>query len=377
MAADSGWLKTTRDGDSLSVFAGGDWRIAALPSLDPQLREIGAAPVQQAIIDLSAIDRIDTAGAWTLHRTRRTLSTRGVNARFEGVKPAHQMMLERVEQSDIPAELERQESHPVMAMIERAGRATVAAYREGVGLLSFLGATVIAAGRALAHPGRIRFVSLVSHMEQVGLNAMPIVGLLSFLIGIVLAYQGADQLRRFGAEIFTVDLLGIAIFREMGILLTAIIIAGRSGSAFTAQIGTMQVNQEIDAMRTLGLDPIEVLVLPRVVALFIALPLLGVFADLMGMVGGVLMSMVVLDISFVQFVERVKTVLPLSAFWVGLVKAPVFGVVIALVGCREGMSVRGSAESVGRQTTKSVVVSIFLVIIIDAVFSIAFSYLGI
>jgi phospholipid/cholesterol/gamma-HCH transport system permease protein len=193
----------------------------------------------------------------------------------------------------------------------------------------------------------------------------------------VVAYQGADQLRRFGAEIFTVNLIGVSILREMGVLLTAIIIAGRSGSAFTAEIGTMQVNEEVDAMRTIGLDPIEVLVLPRVVALVIALPLLTVFADLMGLMGGALMSFMVLDISFDQFAERFKTVIPMWSFWVGMIKAPVFGLAIGLVGCREGLGVSGSAESVGKQTTRSVVVAIFLVIVIDAAFSILFAYVGV
>jgi len=201
--------------------------------------------------------------------------------------------------------------------------------------------------------------------------------LLSFLIGVVVAFQGADQLRRFGAEIFTVNLLGVSMLREMAVLMTAIIIAGRSGSAFTAQIGTMQVNEEIDAMRTIGLNPLDVLVLPRVMALVIAVPLLTVFADMMGVLGGAVMSLAVLDISVVQFSERFKTVIPLSAFWIGLIKAPVFGLLIALVGCREGLQVGGSAESVGLHTTRSVVISIFLVIIVDAAFSIFFSILGV
>jgi len=236
---------------------------------------------------------------------------------------------------------------------------------------------VVASVRVVLRPSRIRFVPLLVHIEHVGLNALPIVGLLSFLIGVVLAFQGADQLKQFGAEIFTVNLVGVSVLREMGILLTAIIVAGRSGSAFTAQIGTMQVNEEIDAMRAMGLDPIEVLVLPRVLALVIALPLLAMFANLMGLAGGAVMSVIALDISVVQFVERLKSVVPIWAFWVGMIKAPVFGLLIALVGCREGLKVGGSADSVGRQTTKSVVVSIFMVMVADAIFSIFFSFMKI
>jgi phospholipid/cholesterol/gamma-HCH transport system permease protein len=206
---------------------------------------------------------------------------------------------------------------------------------------------------------------------------MPIVGLLSFLIGVVMAYQGADQLRRFGAEIYTVNLLGISILRELGVLLSAIIIAGRSGSAFTAQIGTMQVNEEIDALRTLGLDPIEVLVLPRLLGLAITLPLIVFYADLMGLIGGALMSWVVLDISVASFVNQLQSAITEGTLWVGVVKAPFFAAIIALIGCYEGLNVTRSAESVGRLTTQSVVESIFFVIVTDAAFSIVFSVLKI
>jgi phospholipid/cholesterol/gamma-HCH transport system permease protein len=204
---------------------------------------------------------------------------------------------------------------------------------------------------------------------------MPIVGLLSFLIGVVMAYQGADQLRRFGAEIYTVNLLGVSILRELGVLLSAIIIAGRSGSAFTAQIGTMQVNEEIDALRTLGLDPIEVLVLPRLFGLVITLPLIAFFADFMGILGGGLMSWAVLDINIPNFLTQLQSAVGEMTLWVGIIKAPFFASIIALVGCFEGLNVTRSAESVGRLTTQSVVESIFFVIVTDAAFSIVFSVL--
>jgi phospholipid/cholesterol/gamma-HCH transport system permease protein len=214
-------------------------------------------------------------------------------------------------------------------------------------------------------------------MERTGLDALPIVGLLSFLIGVVLAYQGADQLRRFGAEIYTVNLLGVAVLREMGVLLTAIIIAGRSGSAFTAQIGTMQVNEEIDALRTLGLDPIEVLVVPRILGLVLTLPLLAVYADFMGLLGGCLMSLATLNIQIPTFLDQLQGAIGLWTFWVGIIKAPIFAMVIALVGCYEGFNVERSADSVGRLTTQSVVEAIFLVIVADSAFSILFSLLKI
>jgi phospholipid/cholesterol/gamma-HCH transport system permease protein len=218
---------------------------------------------------------------------------------------------------------------------------------------------------------------MVYHMQKTGLDALPIVGLLSFLIGVVMAYQGADQLQRFGAEIFTVNLVGIAVLRELGILLTAIIVAGRSGSAFTAQIGTMKVNEEVDALRTIGLDPMEVLVLPRILALVLVLPLLTFYADIMGLMGGALMAALTLDITVVQFIERLRVAVTVDTFFVGLVKAPVFAFIIAMVGCFEGLQVTSSAESVGTRTTRSVVEAIFLVIVLDALFSIFFSYIGV
>jgi len=242
-------------------------------------------------------------------------------------------------------------------------------------ILGFTGLVTVTLLRLLRRPRRLRLVATLVQMERVGLDAMPIVGLLSFLIGVVMAYQGADQLRRFGAEIYTVNLLGISILRELGVLLSAIIIAGRSGSAFTAQIGTMQVNEEIDALRTLGLDPVEVLVLPRLLGLALTLPLLVFFADFMGILGGALMSWLVLDINIPNFLTQLQSAVTTTTLWVGVVKAPFFAAIIALVGCYEGLNVTRSAESVGRLTTQSVVESIFFVIVTDAAFSIVFSLL--
>ncbi len=377
MATGDGWIRTEREGDRLLLTAGGRWQISTLADIDTKLRELSPGSLRQARIDLSGVEALDSTGAWILYRTLKQLRASGLAAEFAGVGPAHGEMLALIERDNVEQVLERDEMPPITAMVRRVGLATYAVRDEAADLLNFLGATTLTTVRSVARPGRLRLISLASHIERVGLDALPIVGLLSFLIGIVLAYQGADQLRRFGAEIFTVDLLGVSILREMAVLLTSIVIAGRSGSAFTAEIGTMQVNEEVDALRTIGLDPIEVLVLPRILALVIALPLLTVFADLMGLIGGALMSFIVLDISLVQFAERFKTAIPMWSFWIGLIKAPVFGLAIGLVGCREGLGVGGSAESVGKQTTKSVVVSIFLVIIIDAIFSILFSLVGV
>jgi phospholipid/cholesterol/gamma-HCH transport system permease protein len=261
-------------------------------------------------------------------------------------------------------------------MVERVGLATFSFAAEARDLVAFVGMVAVAAGRTALRPARLRLSAVLHHVEKTGIDALPIVGLLSFLIGVVLAYQGADQLRRFGAQVFVVNLLGISILREIGVLMTSIIVAGRSGSAFTAQIGTMQVNQEVDAMRTLGLDPVEVLVLPRVSGLVIALPLLTFYASMMGLLGGAVAALFALDISFGQFLRQLQTAVPVGTLMVGLVKAPVFAAVIAMVGCYEGLKVSGSADSVGRLTTQSVVVSIFLVIVINALFSIVFASFG-
>ena len=377
MAAGSEWLAETRTGDGLEIRLSGDWTIDNADRIDAGIAGSATAPAGTTVIDVSLVGRMDTTGAWLVEKIRRRLTTPDVTVEILGAQPNHQVLIDRLHALTGEPAPEPTRYSALSLLAEHTGRATMDALREGADLLNFLGLATVTATRTALSPRRFRITAFVHHLEQVGLNALPIVGLLSFLIGVVLAYQGADQLRRFGAEIFTVNLLGISILREMGILLTAIIVAGRSGSAFAAQIGTMQVNEEIDAMRTIGLDPMQVLVLPRTLALLVAMPLLAVYADLMGLAGGALMAIVSLDITFTQFTERLKDVVPIWSFWVGIIKAPIFGIVIALVGCREGLKVRGSADSVGRQTTRAVVVSIFLVIIIDAVFSIFFSAVGV
>ena len=377
MTAASEWITTTRTGDVLEMRLTGDWTIDNVARIDSGIAALSKTHTGPAVIDFSPIGRMDTTGAWMVEKMRRRLAISSDAIEIRGIQPHHRLLVDRLNGLTGEPAPEPTRYGALSLVAERTGRATIDAWREAIDLLNFLGLATVTAARTAVSPRRFRMTAFVYHLEQVGLNALPIVGLLSFLIGVVLAYQGADQLRQFGAEIFTVNLLGISILREMGILLTAIIVAGRSGSAFAAQIGTMQVNEEIDAMRTIGLDPMEVLVLPRTLALLVAMPLLAVYADLMGLAGGALMVVVSLDITFTQFTERLRDVVPIWAFWVGIIKAPFFGVMIALVGCREGLKVRGSADSVGRQTTRAVVVSIFLVIIIDAVFSIFFSAVGV
>jgi phospholipid/cholesterol/gamma-HCH transport system permease protein len=246
--------------------------------------------------------------------------------------------------------------------------------RHGLAFIGHCFSTLII---GLLKPGRMRWRSVANHVHATGVQAIPIVALIALLISIVLAYQGATQLKTFGAEIFTIDLVAISVLREMGVLLTAIMVAGRSGSAFAAQIGVMKSNEEIDALKTMGLDPFEILIVPRIMALIIALPLLTLIANITGLAGAALLTYITLDVGLLQFLDRIQNVVEMNTFWVGIIKAPVFAIIIAMIGVYRGMLVTGSAESVGRLTTEAVVQSIFMVIAADAIFSIIFSSLGI
>jgi phospholipid/cholesterol/gamma-HCH transport system permease protein len=380
MQADETGFDLQTEGGTLVLHAAGRWLVAGADALDRRLRQLdGVAAGTQLRIDLKRVEMLDTVGAWLLLRTQRDLAARGVVASFENVAQDFAPLFEQVARSEPPPpeELRRSTLEAVLASLAGLGKNTIDQLQEALGLLGFFGMVTVTLMRTARHPGRLRSVSLVTQMERTGVTALPILGLLSFLIGVVLTYQGAQQLRRFGAEIFTVNLLGIGILRELGVLLTAIIVAGRSGSAFTAEIGAMEVNEEVDAMRTLGLDPVEVLVLPRLFGLVFVLPLLAIYADFMALFGGLLMSWAELGITPPLFLRQLHGAIGEWTFWVGVLKAPFFAATIALVGCHAGLMVSRSAESVGRLTTLSVVRSIFLVIIIDAAFSILYARLGI
>jgi phospholipid/cholesterol/gamma-HCH transport system permease protein len=260
-------------------------------------------------------------------------------------------------------------------MLQAVGRKADSALSQLKAMLGFLGENSLALAGWISHPKRIRWRPILFNLRSAGFDALPIVGLLSLLLGIVVAYQGADQLRRYGANIFVADLVGLSMLREFAPLMTAIIIAGRSGSAYAAQIGTMSVTQEIDAMRTIGIAPLDMLVLPKLTALVIALPLLTVFADVLGVMGGMLMARAQLGVGFGEFLDRFTKAVSITSYLVGIGKAPVFAAIIVMVGCFQGFRTRGGADSVGLQTTRAVVQSIFLVIVADALFSIAFSVL--
>ena len=374
---DVGTVDSRSEGDLRHIILAGQWTVAAAAGIDRALKSLPDAPNRRATIDMAQVSALDTAGAWLIWRTISALKAQGIETELIAAAPAYATLIDTVARNAQPCPEPPARRNAFVAMVERVGRATFTILYEARDLVNFLGHAIIVLGHSIVRPSRIRLTPLIYHIEQSGLNALPIVGLISFLIGVVLAFQGAEQLSQFGVEIFTVNIVASGVLREMGVLLTAIMLAGRSGSAFTAQIGTMKVNEEIDAMRTIGLDPMELLVLPRMWALVICLPLLTLFANAMGLLGGAIMATTSLDISFFQFARQLSSATTLWTFWIGIIKAPVFGFIIGLVGCYEGLRVSGSAESVGRLTTRSVVESIFLVIVLDALFSIFFAEIGI
>jgi phospholipid/cholesterol/gamma-HCH transport system permease protein len=347
--------------------------LRAIPHLERRLAAQAFPGDGELVIDAAAVTAMDTSGAWLLHRTIRALEARGHTVRVQGLRPEFEALL-RLVVSRVPAT--RAPAAVPPGVLARIGRQAWDSLLGGLGLLTFLGEVAVALARALAQPRRIRWRPILYNLQTAGFQALPITGLLTFLLGIVIAYQGAEQLRRVGANIYIADLVGLAMVRELSPLITAIIVAGRSGSAYTAQIGTMKVTEEIDALRTVGVAPMDQLVLPKLLALVVALPLLTVYTDVMGILGGMVMARAQLDVSYLTFLDRLEEAVSLKSYVIGVGKAPVFAAIIALVGCYQGFQVTGSAESVGRQTTVSVVQSIFLVILTDALFSIAFSWLG-
>jgi phospholipid/cholesterol/gamma-HCH transport system permease protein len=361
----------------LHVIFTGDWTISEVSHMDLELARIDLGNAREVEIDGSNVGAMDSAGAWLLLRTKREAENAGAKVTLT-VPEKYQALLDTMERDHTAPPVTHPPHRGMMGLLERTGEGTMLVLRQGYDLLGFLGRVTIETVEALLAPKReLPFTALVHQIEETGVTALPIVGLLAFLLGVVLAYQGADQLKRFGAQIYTIDFLGVGFLRELGGLVTAIIIAGRSGSAFTAQIGTMRVNEEIDAMQTIGLNIAEVLVLPRVLGLVIALPILTLFADVVGIIGGLVMTYFDLGITIPAFMRELKGAINMNTLMVGIIKAPVFAFTIALVGCFEGMRVERNAASVGKLTTRSVVESIFLIIAIDAAFSILFSVLGI
>jgi phospholipid/cholesterol/gamma-HCH transport system permease protein len=349
----------------------GHWSLQRLGALWPRLQPSGAAVRQ---VDGTNLSGLDTAGAMAL---LLLLGSPEKLPQLDGFRPADQALLELVLQRlRTPAAMRDKRAWGVLPMLERIGRTMANALKQGKLVLGFIGQVLQTSAALIIGRRRLRLTAAVHHMETTGLDAVPIVCLLSFLVGAVVAYLGATVLSDFGAQVYTVELVNFSFLREFGVLLTAILVAGRSGSAFTAEIGAMKSGQEIDAIRTLGLDPIELLVLPRILALLLMMPVLSFLATLSGMFGGALVGIIELDISPGLYVSRMQETTELRHLWVGLLKAPVFAFLIAVVGCLEGLKVEGSAASVGQHTTASVVQTIFLVIMVDALFAIFFMKVG-
>lgn len=342
-----------------------------LAAIAPFERGVSAIPGPVSAVDLAGVDDIDTVGAWVVCRIARQHQ-----AEITGASAAAERLLAAVRgiepSSDIGPEIV-----PVWERVPLAvGKQVYAARGGAYGVVAFFGQILLGAASLLRHPGRFPLKALVHQMELVGVTALPIIGLMSFLIGIVIAQQGAVQLEQFGAEALTVNLVGRITLRELGVLMTAIMVAGRSGSAFAAQLGTMKLTEEIDAMRTIGISPIEVLVIPRILAATFMMVLLGFYASVVAIVGGAVVGEMALGIPFWTFLARIQEVVPTHDLWVGLIKAPVFGLIVALAGCYNGLQVRGNSEEVGRRTTMAVVSAIFAVIVLDAFFAVFFTEIG-
>ena len=355
-----------REGGTLRFS--GDMTLARLGTLPQRLDSLPSSPAR---IDLSDVGRMDTVGAWLIHRI-----VRDHDADVVGASEDEAHLLEQVAAADKPLKIRPDRTLPLFRVLSQIGAATNASGRTMLGLIGFFGGVLVTYWDLLRHPKRLRWNAIVRQFEVVGVEALAIVGLMSFLIGIVIAQQGAIQLRQFGAEVFTINLVGRLTFRELGVLMAAIMVAGRSGSAFAAQIGSMRLAEEVDAMRTIGVSPMEALVIPRITAAVVMMPLLGFYAAMVALIGGGLFSWTSLDIPPVTFVARIREVVPITDVYQGLIKAPVFGLIIAISGCFQGMQVEGNAEAVGLRTTAAVVQSIFLVIVLDAFFAVFFASLG-
>jgi phospholipid/cholesterol/gamma-HCH transport system permease protein len=360
------------------IRLGGRWTIASSVHLDRQLQDLRLASGNQLEIDGSAIEKLDSAGGWLLLRTARLLKDSGVHITNLRVPERYDRLLQTINREQETATAPHPRSSALLERLSRIGKATIHAGTQAWRILSYLGrVTVETIEMVLAPRKNLRLAAVAHQIEACGISALPIVGLLAFLVGVVLAYQGADQLKRFGAEIFTINLLGVGVLRELGGLITAIIVAGRSGSAFTAHLGTMRVNEEIDAMQTMGINTVDTLVLPRIIGLVVSLPALTLFADLMGVMGGAALCYFQLGITIPAFMRQLMEAVSVNTLLVGLIKAPVFALAISLIGCYEGFQVERNAASVGLLTTRSVVESVFLVIVLDAAFSVMFSVVGI
>lgn len=361
------------DSEAQQVNCQGEWTLA---NLEVMMRELGKTSWPKSgklLINGSAISKLDSAGAWLILKWLKKWETLGLSTQQDQFSEQGQKLLDLVQNKmETLATPPRAKTSNLLAQF---GKASAEQFIETLKYLGFIGKLAIEGLSLIRHPGNLRFSSIVSTIDKTGFRALGIIALLSFMIGVVIAYQMGFQLRNYGANVFIVDLLGLSILREFGPLLSSIMVAGRTGSSFTAQLGTMKINQEIDALNTMGVTPGQLLLLPRIMGLFIALPLLTMWADIWGVFGGMIMANNMLGVTWYDFLQRFQREIPLRSLIIGIGKAPVFALLIASIGCFEGIQVEGSAESVGTKTTRSVVLGIFFIILADAFFSIIFSKL--
>ncbi len=374
---DSPTLEQIARGDGLALCAAGPWTARFAPVLEQIVADAekltGSRP--NIFIDVSKISRLDTFGAWLIERLRRSLTHGNVEAKIAGLSLNYSSLVDEVRRVPPPGPPPARQN-ALIGLLDDVGRNVVGFGSTLTGLIGMLGAVLAASGRVMRHPRSFRLISTVHHLEQVCWRAVPIVVLITFLIGCIISQQGIFHFRKFGADIFVVDMLGVLVLREIGVLLVAIMVAGRSGSAYTAELGSMKMREEIDALRTMGFDPIEVLILPRMLALVIALPILAFLGAVAALYGGGLVAWLYGGVQPEAFLIRLRDAISIDHFVVGMIKAPVMAAVIGIVACVEGLAVQGSAESLGQHTTSSVVKGIFFVIVMDGVFAIFFASIG-
>ncbi|MHC4052451.1 MlaE family ABC transporter permease [Bradyrhizobium sp. 25ACV] len=370
-------LERIAKGNALALCATGTWTASFAPVLERIVADAEklAGGQQSVFIDVSEVAKLDTFGAWLIERLRRSLTNGPVEAQIAGLSANYSSLVDEVRRVRATAVVDGG-TVTITGMLEQIGRTVAGIGGTVAGLVDMLGAVLAAGFRVLIHPRSFRLTSTVHHMEQVCWRAVPIIVLITFLIGCIIAQQGIFHFRRFGADIFVVDMLGVLVLREIGVLLVAIMVAGRSGSAYTAELGSMKMREEIDALRTMGFDPIEVLVLPRMMALVLALPILAFLGAMAALYGGGLVAWLYGGVEPEAFLLRLRDAISIDHFIVGIVKAPVMAAVIGIVACVEGLAVQGSAESLGQHTTASVVKGIFFVIVMDGVFAIFFASIG-
>ena len=374
---DSPTLEQIAQVEGLALCAAGPWTAACAPVIERLVADaeklIGGE--SNIFIDVSQVSRLDTFGAWLIERLRRSLSHGNVEAKIAGLSLNYSSLLDEVRHVP-PVDPSPARRNSLIGLLEDVGRHVVGFASTLTALIGMLGAVLVAIGRVILNPRSFRLISTVHHLEQVCLRAVPIVILITFLIGCIISQQGIFHFRKFGADIFVVDMLGVLVLREIGVLLVAIMVAGRSGSAYTAELGSMKMREELDALRTMGFDPVEVLILPRMIALLIALPALAFLGAVAALYGGGLVAWLYGGVQPEAFLIRLRDAISIDHFVVGMIKAPVMAAVIGIVACVEGLAVQGSAESLGQHTTSSVVKGIFFVIVMDGVFALFFASIG-